>query len=339
MKSRILIICTVLLQAVLLAALEPPNVHSTIMLDAKFYGEGNSNSGIYDTANRFQVRKAAMELEGNLDQKIEYSLEFGVSTCTGSGVGFKLMDASIMYRLNENFGLGVKQGHVLRGFAASTECRDRLTMEKPVFLPTFATCHPTGFVAEYYQELGASSSLEAELALMNGVNGTLDGEYDYNLGAIFHTPLDGLAVSGSYNLTAANYYDPVTAMPYSKDGYRSLLGISYENYNISTTAEYLMGKGFNSDKTEMLAAYAQAAYAIPVNLGPVKYIQPLALFEYWDKDSGEDSSSEYSYLSAGLNVSLGDRTKLKFSYRMPQEKADSAPEQESSFVARLQMGF
>jgi hypothetical protein len=328
-----------LLQAALLVAIEPPNLHSAIMLDAKFYTEGNSNSGSYDSSNRFQVRKAAVELEGDLDEKIEYSVEFGVSTCTGTGINLKLMDASIMYRLNENFGLGFKQGHVLRGFASSTECTDRLTMEKPLFLPTFATCHPTGIVAEYYHEFGASSSLITEIALMNGANGTLDGEHDYNLGAIYHTPLDGLAFAGSYNLTAANYYDPLTAMSYSEDGYRSLLGINYDNYNISATAEYMMGKGFSNDKTEMIAAYAQAAYAIPINLGQVRYIQPLVLFEYWDKDSATDADSEYSYLNAGLNISIGDHSKLKFNYKMPQQKAAGTPEQESSLIARLQMSF
>jgi hypothetical protein len=230
------------------------------------------------------------------------------------------------------------QGHVMRGFAGMTECGDRLSMEKPIFWKSFTTCHPFGFVAEYYQELGERVALETEIALMNGANGTLDGEHDYNFGAVLYTPLDGFAITGVYNHTAANYYDTATYKKYSKNGYRSIFGAKYENYNFNITGEYVMGKGFLSDKTEMKAYYLQAGYAIPMNFERIQYIQPVMLYEFWDKDSGESTKSTFTYLNAGLNISLNANVKLKMSYRIPQNEPDNS-EQEKNFTVRMQMGF
>lgn len=337
MKKLILVLGLVILQFALSADFEPPKVHSTIMLDAKFFSGGDSNNGNnYDTSNRYQVRKAALEFEGDW-QQLEYGIEFGVSTCTGSSVQLKLMEAELMYRWNKKLKLGIKQGHVLRGFVGSVECRDRLTMEKPNFFKTFATCHPMGFVAEYYLELGDITALETELALMNGTNSTLDGEHDYNLAAKFYTPLDGLALCAGYNFTAQNYYDDNYNL-YSDEGYRTFFGTNYENYNISATAECFIGKGFSDAETEMLAYYLQAGYAIPLNIPQIKYIQPVFMYEFWDKDSEENTKSEYTYLNTGLNISLNEYTKLKLNYQIPQDEPENSVEQESSFVIRLQIG-
>lgn len=338
MKLLTMITLVLILTTVLFAELELPNIHSAIVLDTKFYSGGDSNSGNYDTSNRIQVRKAALEFTGTLDKKIDYAVEFGVATCQGTGLNLKLMDASIFYNFNNNIKAGLLQGHVLRGFVGKTECSERLTLEKPVFFKTFATCHPTGFVVNTNFELGEVAALETELALMNGVNGTFDGEHDYNLGLIFHTPFSGLSVSADYNHTEKGYYDENFQL-YSESGYRSICGLKYDNYNFQATGEYLIGKGFTYDDQEMTAYYLQAGYAFPMKYKFLNYIQPYAMYEFWDKNSAEDDESEYTYINAGLIFSLTESTRLRFNYMKPQDKPDNAPEEASSFVIRLQTKY
>lgn len=336
MKLLTMITLVLILQMTLFAEL--PNIHSSIVLDAKFYSGGNSNTGSYDTSNRIQIRKAALEFTGTLDKKIDYALEFGLSTCSGSGLQLKLMDASIFYNLNENIKAGLLQGHILRGFVGKTECSERITLEKPAFFKTFAVCHPTGFVINTNFDLGETAGLETELALMNGVNGTFDGEHDYNLGLIFYTPLSGLAISADYNHTEKGFYDENYQL-YSETGYRSIFGMKYDNYNLQATGEYLMGKGFTYDDQEMTAYYLQAGYAFPIQCNFLNYIQPYAMYEFWDKNSAEDDESEYTYINAGLNLGLTESTRLRFNYMKPQDKPDSAAEEAEIFVVRLQTDF
>ena len=334
MRYVIVIFLIFLSLQLLIAEIKMPMIHTSIMLDAKFYGGDANNNGVYDNTNRFQVRKAAMEVEGKLEKNIDYSFEFGVSTCVGAGTQLKLMDASIFYHLSNFTRIGVQQGHVMRSFAGITECSARMTMEKPVFYKTFATCHPTGLVIHHLQEIGEVTAIEVEAALMNGTNETLYGEHDYNFGTIFYTPLEGLAFTGVYNHVARNYFGQ-NYNTYSKDGYRSFLGVKYENYNISATGEYYLGKGFDTDDKEMEAWYAQAGYSI--NMNKINYIQPYIMYEFWDKDSNWDET-EYKYVNFGINVGLSATTKLKFAYGQISDIPDGI-EQPNSFVSRLQITF
>lgn len=320
------------------AAIRPPVVHPSIMLDAKFYSGDAANNGNYNTTNRYQVRKAALAFEGTLDKNISYDLEFGTSTCSGSGVQFQLMDAGIFYHVNENLKVGLQQGHILRGFSASTECTARMTMEKPVFATTFGTCHPTGLVINNYFPMGEIAGLEAEAALMNGTNSTLDGEHDYNLGTILHTPVEGLAFTAVYNHTSHHYFDS-NYNEVSKDGYRAIGGIQYENHGIKTTAEYFTGKGFSNHNQKMNAAYLEAGYTIPIAMQSLTAIQPYVLYEYWDKDADTDYDSEFDYISAGVNFSLSAATKIKIQYSQPSSTPHGLIETPSSFVARLQIAY
>ncbi|MDY6915243.1 MAG: hypothetical protein SVM86_02865 [Candidatus Cloacimonadota bacterium] len=102
-------------------------------------------------------------------------------------------------------------------------------------------------------------------ALMNGINGTLDGEHDYNLGVMYYTPWEGLTLTADYNHTARNYYND-NFEQYSENGYRGLAGIQYVNNNVLATGEIVKGKGFAEDDQEMLAYYLQTGYSISILL-------------------------------------------------------------------------
>ena len=336
MKRLLLII--LLVQAIVLTAIEKPKMHSSIMLDAKFYSGSDSNSGLYDTTNRYQIRKAALEFEGKITDYLEYGIEFGVSTCSGGGVDLKLMEAALDYEIGNGFKAGLRQGHVFRGFAGSTECSDRLTLEKPIFYKTFATCHPTGFVLSYDSELPENSAIEIEAGLMNGPNGTLDGEHDYNFGTIISSPVEGLSLTMNYNHTANNYYNN-DGTQFSDDGYRAIAGLKYDCYNFLATGEYYTGKGFSLSDQEMNAAYFQAGYVIQTDMERLNAVTPYFQYEYWDKNSDSDEESEYSYISGGLLFNLDSHTKLRFDYCTETDKPESATQIPDSFNIRLQLVF
>ncbi len=336
--KKLLTIFLLILSISMIFAIEKPNIHASIMLDAKYYDGESANKGFYDTSNRFQVRKAAVNLDGNLAKYMNYELEFGISTCQGAGIDFKLMDATLEYELPLNTVIAVQQGHILRGIAGVTECSDRMTMEKPVFFTSLFNCHPTGILVKTIQELGAESELEVEAAFMNGGNSTMDDEWDYNYGMTYRTPVTGLAITGVYNHIGRKYYNTL-GQNYSRAGYRAIGGLEYINYNLAATGEYYKAKGYLTKDNEIEAWYMMLGYALKVNSDRLKAIQPYAMYEYWDKEAENDIDSEYTYLNIGLNFSLNKYTKLRFAYKTELENPSGVTNTPDSAIMRLQLVY
>lgn len=341
MKKKVIILITLLAfcSVVLNAQVTLPQVHAGIMLDYKNYSGDDANTGFYDTSDRFQVRKAAFDISGTIGNYLSYGVEAGVSTCVGSTSTLKLMDAEISYHVNDNITLAIKQGHVLRGFSGATDCSVRVPLERPIFYTAMATCHPTGFVANFQYDLPYEADIELEAALMNGgSNNTLDGEKDFNFGTIVNTPLPGLAVTGVYNLVSKEYYLD-NAMK-SRDGYRVIGGLQYDLANFNITGEYYTGKGFDEKDRKYNAYYIQTNYLISTNFtNRMNYIQPFVRYSYWDKTAELNSSSEYDYLDAGLIISLDAYTKIKLNYNINLSQPKGINEEPSSFIARIQVSI
>ncbi len=339
MKKIILLLSIVLCLSMSNAQISSPQVHAGLMLDFNNYSGDQANTGLYDTSNRFQVRKAAFEVSGSIAERISYAIEAGVSTCVGTSTNLKLMDAEIEYHLNENITLGVKQGHVLRGFSGVTECSVRIPMERPVFYTSMTTCHPTGFVANFQYQLPYSSDIEFEAAFMNGAGkNTLDGEKDFNFATIINSPLPGLALTGVYNIVSKEYYldNEMT----SKDGHRFIGGLKYDFKNFNITGEYYQGKGFDIHTREYDAYYLLTSYLLPINFTQrINYIQPFVRYTFWDKAAESSVEMEYDYLDAGLIISLDAYTKLKFNYSKNTSHPDGLNEEPTSFKARLQLNI
>lgn len=319
-------------------AIERPKVHAEIMVDGRFFFEGNANDGQYDTTDRYQIRSAAVTIDGKLPHNVEYFTEFGLSTCTGSGTDLKIMNAGVVMNITDSFHMGIAQDHVLRGFAATTECSTRLTLEKPNYVKTFGACHPLGFMMGGYTELPAGFGLEYELAICNGKNGTLDGEHDYVFGTKVDLPLDGFSLAASYNHTAANYFDEAYE-EYSEDGYRYNIGVNYEKEGIWFTSEFSQGEGFSRDDQEMQAWYAQLGYHFKLNTQKTSLtgIQPYVMYENWDKDV--DGDAQYTFLQSGINLKVSPYSQIKFCYRKELDQANGVDKTADSFVIRIQAGL
>lgn len=316
-----------------------PQVHAGLMLDFNSFSGDDANTGDYNTANRFQIRKAAFGLNGRIGDYISYGFEGGVATCVGAGTDLKLMEAEIDYHLNDNITLSVKQGHVLRGFSGITECSVRVPMERPEFYTAMTTCHPTGFVANFQYDLPLNSDIEFETAFMNGAGAnTLDGEKDYNFGTIVNTPISGLAITGVYNMISKEYY--LDGSMKSKDGYRSIAGLKYDFANANITGEYYTGKGFDTKDREYNAYYLLASYKIDTKITDrINYLQPFVRYSYWDKAAELDEGQEFDYLETGLIISLDAYTKLKFNYKKNISQPDEINEEPASFIARIQVNI
>jgi hypothetical protein len=110
------------------------------------------------------------------------------------------MEAGAFYRISKGMRFGFMKGHIRRGFELFEECTELLAAEKPVWALAFAPCHPTGAVFDGTYPLSSTSSVEGQIALLNGgTSGTLDDSYSLNVGVYFHLPPEGMAVSVFYN--------------------------------------------------------------------------------------------------------------------------------------------
>ncbi len=334
MKANGLIL-VILLASIGLSAVEMPEIHFDILLDAKFYSGESANEDTYDTTNRYQIRKAAFAAEGELTDHIEYAFEAGIATCIGGGDQLRLMEAELMYELYDGIRLGLKQGHVLKGFAAVTECSGQLSMEKPAFMSTFGDCHPQGAVLSGQFDFGYNMALNAELSVMNGPNGTLNNEYDCNAGIIFALPLKGLSIAEYYNRISRQYYNE-NYVRYSKIGYRAGSGIEYRNYNVWASFEYFTGEGFARDDQKNVAWYAQCGYDVHLGLDRLKSVQPFVRYESWDRDVDADEKQVYNYLEMGVNLFISENTLLRGSFRTNQECPNGVVEDPDSYVIRMQ---
>jgi hypothetical protein len=336
--KKIIVLVSVLMTVILCyAQIEKLDYHSTIMLDAKFFSGDNANDDSYANSNRFQIRKASFGLEGEINQEIEYALEFGVSTCTGSSANVQISEAVLMYKLFKNTKIGFQQGHILSSFANKTECPARLTLDKPDFIKTFGDCHPFGFVVNNYTALG-DFALESELSFSNGTNTTINGEKQYNVALMLETPLNGLSLITAYNGVKKGYYNNL-AETVIHDGYRVSGGMNYEQQNIWLTAEYFTGKAFVSKDQKMNAWYAQAGYDIPVNQGKIKSLQPYIQYQQWDQNSDSSLSANKDLMEAGINLKMSEYTKIRLGYILITEDPENSAKSPDSFVVRLQTGF
>ncbi|HHZ15588.1 MAG TPA: hypothetical protein GX398_05725 [Candidatus Cloacimonetes bacterium] len=328
-------ICLTMFAVLLSAQIEPPQTHIAIMLDAKFYHGDRANDGNYDYSDRFQVRKAEISFEGELE-RFEYAAALGMCTCSGNAAMVDIQEAEIMYNLHDSIKFGVRKGHVLRGFTSATECQGLLASEKPNHSMTFGTCHPMGVAVETYHELPSNMALETEVGLFNGGNSTLDDELDLNVAALFQTPLPGLSALAVYNLTNRKYFD-ASFNQYSENGYRWAAGLEYVANSLWVTSEFLRGKGFERDDQEMQVWYAQVGYDISTGLKCLPGIQPYVYYENWDKDVGNDA--KYQFLEAGMNFKTSANSMLRLAYKSMIEKAPGGVAEPDQILARIQVSL
>ncbi len=316
MKLLAMITLVLILQTVLFAEFELPEIHTNIVIQAESYfgdndvvqdssWQGNFENTIYTVPeSKFTVRSATIEAGGKFKEKIEYNMEIGMATCSGgTGINILLMEAGLFYKPYEFMKIGFMKGHIMRGFEMYDECVGVLTAEKAYSLGAFKNqCHPTGIIFEADYDLSKTMGFQTQIGILNGPQEmSFDTEYDRNIGLIFRTPLPGLSVGGYYNLIKQDFgnVDPATNKPVYEEGNRFGFGADFDFNNIFLRGEYYAGKGFTgskvpetikpAEKLEMNAFYIEGAYTIKTNSGKISYIQPYVMYQSWNKASNVDA--------------------------------------------------
>lgn len=331
-------------------ALDPPEFHVDVAVEGKkYYRDGDLERGGYELdVDGFSIRFAGIEAFGCVGEGIEYSFEAATATCQ-PGRQIKLMEAGVFYRPSTLLRLGFAKGHMLRGFMAHECCIHMLTAEKPGFRQVFARCHPTGAVLDFDYSANDAVRIEAQLAYLNGPAGTLDREHDFLFGLVLHTPVPGLSVCGHYSDVAmALGAEPIP--PYETvygSGYRTGFGVSLDSHNSKLRGEYYHGKAFQHDDPqesvirpedlEMTAFYFEGGYAISTGWDALRYVQPYAKYESWDKASNVDGDHRYSYLTGGVTLGLSEeQSMLRIDYMAPVSQPGGADDEAERLIVRLQ---
>jgi len=313
-----------------------PETHLSLVLQAEIFGEGDRPllSSFGQQKDRFLVRQATLLLEGEAGSLIEYEMEAGLASCSGS-LSFMLMEGGLFLKLSDHLRTGIVQGHVLRGFNLHDECTAQLTAEKTAFAKTLAPCHPLGVTLEYEGPLGAGSALDFQIGYFNGEAGSIEDDYDFNVGVILHTPYRGLSLSGYYNLVAVKTgSDLETLDALWSDGYRAGLGAELRVRGLHFRSEGYMGKGFSNvggfvipwdidpgnwevdpedpdiwkyEDHEMAAWYAELGCRFDTGGERFSSLQPYLRYQWWDKcRNRERIEDRHEYLTLGLTLGLGE---------------------------------
>ena len=316
MKLMKLTVLLLMVQTMLFAEFELPEIHTNIVIQAESYfgdndvvqdssWQGNFENTIYTVPeSKFTVRSATIEAGGKFKEKIEYNMEIGMATCSGgTGINILLMEAGLFYKPYEFMKIGFMKGHIMRGFEMHDECVGVLTAEKAHSLGAFKNqCHPTGIIFEADYDFTETMGFETQIGILNGPQEkSFDTEYDRNIGLIFRSPLPGLSVGGYYNLIKQDFgkVDPATNEPIYEKGNRFGFGANFDFNNIFMRGEYYAGKGFTgslipeaikpANELEMNAFYIEGAYTIKTNWDKIPYIQPYFMYQSWNKAADVDA--------------------------------------------------
>ncbi|MCK4421580.1 hypothetical protein KAW48_07260 [candidate division WOR-3 bacterium] len=319
-----------------------PDVHTSLAVQSELYfGEDDTILGYLAPDSKFIVRYAAIEIEGELGEYVEYNLEIGSASCAGPGIGIIRMEASVFFKPFDFLKAGIMQGHIMRGFELHQECMDVLTAEKPRFFRAFAPCHPTGAVIDIDYDFTETMGISAELAYLNGQQkGTLGEEHDMNLGLIFRTPILGLSVGGFYSDIEQDFEYDGEPDKASRNG----LGFNYDAFNVHLRGEYYVGKGFyssypdvSSEDLEMRAYFVDIGYKWETGNRVIPYIQPYVMYQSWDKARNVEENHKYTYLTAGLTLGLGSpNAKLRVDYEIPVDSPPDTYNEANRLILRFQ---
>jgi hypothetical protein len=335
-----------------------PNLSASIVLDAINVEDDKalSQTTFFPGTDRFAVREASLELTGSYAERIDYVIKGGTATCQGNEQ-FQLLEAGVMIRVGSAARVGFEKSHVLRGFANWEECVDQLTAEKPNFAAVLAPCHPMGFKADWHGEWRGWRGF-AQIALLNGAGGSLEGEHDHNLGLHLDPPVPGLTVSAHVNdvefLTGEWGMD---GAPRSADGSRWGLGLRWTWSWLELQGEYLGAEGFpmqvigpasaDADDRErdahfadhrMTCAYLQGGVHVNTGWSSIPRITPYARYQYWDHDRDAPTDEVAEYLTLGARADLaGDLASIRIDYERPLDTAESLAEEAARLIVRFQI--
>ena len=275
---------------------EVPVVTSTpkfsgFIINNFLYKEGEGTS--------FNVRHLVMGLSGDLGSNFDYKVQIAF---TGTP---KVQDA--YGRLKFNDAVNVQIGQFKLPFSLENAISPTSLETFDNSLPISTFCGGRDIGVALYGSFGDEKVAEYSVGVFNG-SGTnkadADKYKDYVGRLIINTPLDGLAVSGSFHL--GNPEENGARVAYN----RFAAGFKYDSETLFSRAEYLWG---SDNSAEARGGYGLLGYKFTPRLyGFGKYDQL-----YVQTKEGE-YVSETNAITAGLAYRLNSKVLFRLQYQLMQ---------------------
>ena len=280
---------------------EVPVVTSTpkfsgFIINNFLYKEGEGSS--------FNVRHLVMGLSGDLGSNFDYKVQLAF---TGTP---KVQDAYGRLKFSDAFN--VQFGQFKLPFSLENAISPTALETFDNSLPISTFCGGRDIGVALYGSFGDEKVAEYSVGVFNG-SGTnkadADKYKDYVGRLIINTPLDGLAVSGSFHL--GNPEENGARVAYN----RFAAGFKYDSETLFSRAEYLWG---SDNSAEASGGYGLLGYKFtPRFYGFGKYDQL-----YVQTKEGE-YVSETNAITAGLAYRLNSKVLFRLQYQLLQETGTS----------------
>ena len=280
---------------------EVPVVTSTpkfsgFIINNFLYKEGDGTS--------FNVRHLVMGLSGDLGSNFDYKVQIAF---TGTP---KVQDA--YGRLKFSDALNVQIGQFKLPFSLENPISPTALETFDNSLPISAFCGGRDIGMALYGSFGDNKVAEYSVGVFNG-SGTnkadADKYKDYVGRLTVNTPLDGLAVSGSFHL--GNIAEEKSRVAYN----RFAAGFKYDSETLFSRAEYLWG---SDNSVQASGGYGLLGYKFTPRLyGFGKYDQL-----YVQTKEGKNVS-ETNAITAGLGYRLNSKVLFRLQYQLLQADGTS----------------
>ncbi len=279
----------------------------------------------------FDVRRARLDLKGNLSPYWGYRLQFDFANTP------KLLDAYIEFKLNDYLDLIAGQSKIPLSVENLIPSNKLELIELSQVVEALA--------ARKNDVIGDQNGLDIGVQL-KGTIVKINGRpfFDYNVGIfngsgintadknenkdlagrlIIH-PVAGLDIAGEYYDGVANIGDTINS---GRGRYGA--DLAYEWKNLSVRSEYIHGKDAKIDKE---GYYLQAGYYLLK-----KKLQLVAKYDFYDPDKSKTKNNTTWYV-LGANINFNANTRLQVNYTFKEEeKGKGINNNVASF--QLQIGF
>ena len=289
-----------------------------------------------DGANGFDVRRARLDIRGNVTKPLEYRihLEFANSP--------KLLDANINWKINPNLVLMAGQYKIPFSLENPYNPNVLEMIENSLVITHLVNYQDVSGINANGRDVGVSinggffkrdgfSLINYFFGVFNGsgINISADTNKAKDFSGVFSfNPLKSLTLAVShYNGRTGDNNDLAQRV-------RNGFGAKYDDNRLLVRSEYIRGKTWDSNSAKYFdseGAYAVFAYYLQPK------VQVAARYDYFKHNLDNDNTQQLEY-TAGLNYFPVNNVRLQFNY-MRRTKNDSNYIDNNYFVTQLWIRF
>lgn len=283
----------------------------------------------------FDIRRARVDLKGNLTPYLSYRLQFDLATTP------KLIDAYAEINLNRYFLFTIGQAKIPFSLENVTTDSKLDFIDRSQGVEALVARGKDLVGNQNGRDIGIQAAgtllklkdrpvLDYNIAVLNGAGiNVLDNNErkDYTGRLIVH-PITGLDIAGSYYNGSRFIPAAGTVAAKSVDRNRYGFDLNYEWNNLALRGEYINGK---DEETERDGYYFTAGYYFLQ-----KKLQILGRYDFFDTDKSKANNASTWYVIAA-NYNFSPNIRLQANYTIKQEEGTSI---DNNYAAvQFQIGF